>query len=176
MKEDELLRIIRNEIKARYDGHMVVVRRLESVCEHFTKMIKSVLGNKIDMKVYIFPADQLNNPNQHLVNFMRQQSSGVTFACEFVLESPKFYQNICIHTIPNILWLKGEAERAVLIESISETLKTNKRIHDTISYMNSDGFEHLWKDPIAEANKKVILASERRIDDENKGEGWKGGV
>lgn len=175
MKE-EITDIIRREIKARYDAHMVVVKRLETVCEIFTDVIQKVLGKNYTVKVYIFQQNKLPNYNPQISEFMREQTVGMPFACEFVIESPKFHDHICIHTVQNILWVKGESERKVLIAAITETLKTNSRIHDVISYMNSDGFEHMWKDPVSEANKKIILASEKKIDDEGKGEAWKGGV
>jgi hypothetical protein len=172
MDTEGLLVALKKGLKVRYDAHMEIVRRLELICASFNEIVGKVVAPKIEMKVYIFPADKLQRPIPRI--FMAQERNvGVIFAAEFVLESDKFFQGILVHTLEDIRIVNGSQAQKVIITQISEILKNDPRLHDTISYMNSDGFGHLWKDPIAEAQKRIIKENERRLDDESSGENWK---
>lgn len=175
MDSEKIFMELKKMLEVRKKGHQKLVLNAEQVCAFFKDIISKAVDPSAKMSMYIFPArQQFANPMGALFHAKRDPREGVIFACEFVIESPKFQQNCPVHMISDMRILQNEDSVKTVIAQITQKITHDPELHDTILYLKTEAFGHLWKDPLAEAQKEIIKANKKSIDDQREGDSWKG--
>jgi hypothetical protein len=176
MDSEKMFMELKKTLKSREAFHQKVIVRLEKIAAMFSDIVKKALDPKATVKLNVFPASkipQAQRQGQHFVQLNPER--GEIFAAEFVIEAPHFADSIGFCTIYDISQFSNDEVEKTLIKQIHITIMNDVRLHDAMIYQNTNGFGHCWRDPIAEGQKKIVMSQVKKIDDEEKGESWKGG-
>lgn len=158
------------------------ILRMEKVCAYFNDVVQSTIHQDAKMKFYVYQREERQRQMGAFSIIQMMQGASppariqdrVVFSADFVIECPKFVTACCVHTVEDITFIHTEQTKEELIKVITTTLAKNPIIHDTLLYIRSDGFGHYWKDPLNEAQKKILEANLKDLEERKRGESWRG--